>query len=30
MGERFKVLALVRGVAQPLVGFSNCDRSQTL
>jgi SAM-dependent MidA family methyltransferase len=30
MGELFKVLAVGRGVAQPLLGFANCDRSHTL
>jgi SAM-dependent MidA family methyltransferase len=30
MGELFKVLAVGRGVARPLLGFSNCDRSHTL
>jgi SAM-dependent MidA family methyltransferase len=30
MGELFKVLALGRGVKQPLVGFSQGDRSHTL
>jgi SAM-dependent MidA family methyltransferase len=30
MGELFKVLALGRGVKQPLVGFSRGDRSNTL
>ena len=30
MGELFKVLALGRGVAQPLAGFSRGDRSHTL
>ena len=30
MGELFKVLALGRGVAQPLVGFAQGDRSHTL
>jgi SAM-dependent MidA family methyltransferase len=30
MGEIFKVLAVGRGVAQPLTGFANGDRSHTL
>jgi SAM-dependent MidA family methyltransferase len=30
MGELFKVLALGRGVAQPLAGFTRGDRSHTL
>jgi SAM-dependent MidA family methyltransferase len=30
MGELFKVLALGRGVAQPLAGFTRADRSHTL
>jgi SAM-dependent MidA family methyltransferase len=30
MGELFKVLAVGRGVAQPLLGFSRNDRSHTL
>jgi SAM-dependent MidA family methyltransferase len=30
MGELFKVLAVGRGVAQPLLGFSRGDRSHTL
>ena len=30
MGELFKVLALARGVAQPLVGFAHGDRRHSL
>jgi hypothetical protein len=30
MGELFKVLALGRGVASPLLGFSRGDRAHTL
>jgi SAM-dependent MidA family methyltransferase len=30
MGELFKVLAVGRGVKQPLIGFSRGDRSHTL
>lgn len=30
MGELFKVLAVVRGIAEPLVGFSRGDRLHTL
>jgi SAM-dependent MidA family methyltransferase len=30
MGELFKVLAVGRGVARPLLGYANCDRSHTL
>jgi hypothetical protein len=30
MGELFKVLAVGRGVTQPLLGFSRGERSNTL
>jgi hypothetical protein len=30
MGELFKVIALGKGIAEPLIGFRHGDRSATL
>jgi hypothetical protein len=30
MGELFKVMALGKGIAEPLLGFASGDRSRTL